>query len=203
MSFELPRAARDLRFTGPIRATDDPGRQGVPGTVPLARPRPVREAPPPQRQAPAPRARDGAHARGGSHAPLPWELDEDEQPTTVARSPLASDPILRDPPPHANARAARHALGPPPRAIPNFRPSAPASAPRAIPQKPRDRSKATGPSRRKRALSLGRLPLFAWVLLSILLGAISFHVAPPLVGKIGALAMAKPAPSGPATTATR
>lgn len=197
MSFELPRAARDLRFTGPIRATDDPARSG--GAGPLARPRPVREAPP--RPTPIPRE---AQARGATVAPLPWELDEDEQPTTVARSPLSSAPLLRDAPaPPANARAGRHAMGPPPRAIPNFRPSAPASEPRAIPRKPRDRSKATGPSRRKRGLSLRRLPLFAWVLLSILAGAVSFHVAPPLVGKIGAIAMAKPAPSVPATTATR
>lgn len=159
MAFDLPRAARQLRFTGPVRAAGT----AVPATKPLARPRPTPPGP-----------------------AVPWQPDEDDVPTTVARSPLSSDPAypppMTSPAPRAkNAKSSRSAKSP--RPIPNFRPAPPAAG------RPARGGTQTRPSKRKRAMR--SLPLFAWILLSVVAGAISFHLVPPLADKIAVVALHK------------
>ena len=155
MSFELPRAPRQLRFTGafgareerPAGAWETDGPDGETPSPILARPRPNA-------------------LRQAAEAFEP----EDEQPTRVHPSALAAEP-------------------PRPRPIPNWRP-APSPQPAGAAKRASSRGRRpvkTGPSSRKRSAAMRGLPLVAWVVLAVLGGMLSFHVAPPLVERLALL----------------
>lgn len=158
MSFELPRAARQLRFTGAHGA----GGRAAPGAWETEGPRD--ETPSPVLARPRPNA-----IRQVAQAFEP----EDEQPTRV----------------HAPSAPPEPAPRPAPRPIPNFRPALP--APVLVEKRPSSRARRsvkTGPSSRKRSIAARGVPMVAWLVLAVLGGALSFHVAPPLVDRLALLA---------------
>jgi hypothetical protein len=159
MSFELPRAARALRFSGELHDPSTPadGALGV-ARVPLARPRPLTAA------------RVAA-----------FGVDDDEQPTRVHPSALAPAanrnleanprpvPSFRPAPPVPLARAQAGAAG-----------SAKERRHRAAP-------KVQAGHACLRSTPRG-LSAFAWVCLAVIGAAVSFHAAPPLASRLGLVA---------------
>lgn len=172
MSFELPRAARALRFSGELQVPKTPPEGGADGAfggapAPLARPRPL------------------TPARAAAFRPEAFP-DDDESPTRVHPSALA--PVATPAPVFATEPAPPRRPGP--RPIPNFRPAASVSpAPAKVPSRSRRKS-TTKASRQKRRALLGArsLPMLVWVCLAIIAGAISFHAAPPLATRLGLVA---------------
>lgn len=217
MSFDLPRNARELRFTGEAKVV---GADDTPKGA-LGKPRVRKPSTPPARvpvggssrtsgtnvtaQSPQPTARRGAvpatrpsaepvriitplPSYGQIRAPRvgPRDIDSDENPT-VAMDRDGADVLpggrLRNGPPSSEAPN-RPPSPVTARPIPHFR-SQPLPTPSAFPvQSP---GEATSPLR-------ASAPYAVWVLASILMGILSFHLAPEILARLDA-----PKPSATAT----
>ena len=205
MAFVLPGNSRQLRFTGEVKAQAPAKREAAArnGALALGKPR-VRKPPPPppaarvQTPIPAAPTRVSAPAPGGRPRTLaPARTRHRNEPIPSPYLGSVNPPVLGYPPPEGDfdddqptmamdrdgrdvlpgARALRTpkpvpAAGAPP--IPHFRPANHVAAQPKMVIVP-------GTASTKTETKTAGAPLLVWLVASLLVGIISYHVAPEIV----------------------